>query len=278
MPSAGAPGGLPWPAGGLPAPGSDEWLAAMLRNSIVSTSAATMFAMALFSIGRKRRDDEAAAMGAHPCDGSDAGDPHFDQDGLSAGGMDMSATFIPPEEAALPRWRRPSLMAARKATPVVTADEAVASRLTFGTSGSAADPQHEFRRLRYRMVRLSAGPDELRSAEIGRLDQGDEVELMESYGAYWKVRVPTGQIGWIHRMTLGDTLRPAAEHSGPSAFSRGMADGDDGVAAPFGARAGALAGSAYMARLAAAAAGASGDGSDYGPEGLAARLIRERQH
>ena len=187
----------------------------------------------------------------------------------------------------MPRWRRPSLMAARKAAPVVTMDEAEAARLTFrGDAAVSVDSHHEFRRLRYRMVRLSDGPDEVRSREIGRLDRGDEVELLESYGAYWKVRIPTGQIGWIHRMTLGDSVTPSTDVGMPggattaaAAFGGSGAGGlGGGSAPPFGAPGTALANSSYMARLAAAAVGSSGDGGDYGGEGLAARLIRERSH
>ena len=64
------------------------------------------------------------------------------------------------------------------------------------------------------MVRLLDSPDELRGAEIGYLDQGDEVQLLEKYGAYWLVLSPDGQQGWLHKMTLGDTvaaMRPAPD-------------------------------------------------------------------
>ena len=57
------------------------------------------------------------------------------------------------------------------------------------------------------MVRLLDSPDELRGAEIGYLDQGDEVQLIEKYGAYWLVLSPDGQQGWLHKMTLSDTAQ-----------------------------------------------------------------------
>jgi hypothetical protein len=55
------------------------------------------------------------------------------------------------------------------------------------------------------MVRLSDSPDEILGQEIGRLDQGDEVGCRAS-GLYWKVRTPLGEIGWVHKMTLGDVV------------------------------------------------------------------------
>ena len=56
------------------------------------------------------------------------------------------------------------------------------------------------------MVRLSDSPDEILGQEIGRLDEGDEVELLERSGLHWKVRTPPGEIGWVHKMTLGDVV------------------------------------------------------------------------
>ena len=54
--------------------------------------------------------------------------------------------------------------------------------------------------------RLLDAPDELRSVEIGQLDQGDEVQLLEKSGAYWRVLCPDGRQGWLHKMTLGDVV------------------------------------------------------------------------
>jgi hypothetical protein len=54
----------------------------------------------------------------------------------------------------------------------------------------------------YQRVRLSAGADDLRSPELGRLERGDEVELVGSFEGYIQVRTPSGAIGWIHRNTI----------------------------------------------------------------------------
>ena len=72
------------------------------------------------------------------------------------------------------------------------------------------DDGRERKVVRYRVVRLLDSPDELRGQEIGYLDQGDEVQLLEKYGAYWLVLSPDGQQGWLHKMTLGDVYEDDA--------------------------------------------------------------------
>ena len=93
-------------------------------------------------------------------------------------------------------------MQARKADPI--RDAAPAPRLTFGEGLVGSIAGRERRVIRYRVVRLLDSPDELRGTEIGYLDQGDEVQLLEKYGAYWLVVAPDGQQGWLHKMTLGE--------------------------------------------------------------------------
>jgi hypothetical protein len=109
----------------------------------------------------------------------------------------------------MPRWRRPSLMAARKADPL--RDSIDHASLTFDHGAVAPVEGYERRVLRYRLVRLLDQPDELRGTEIGFLDQGDEVQLVQRSGAYWLVLCPDGSRGWIHKMTLGDVVVPREE-------------------------------------------------------------------
>ena len=78
--------------------------------------------------------------------------------------------------------------------------------------------------IRYRVVSLLDAPDELRSVEIGQLDQGDEVQLLEKSGAYWRVLCPDGRQGWLHKMTLGDVVTD--ETSSADAWNVGDIDGD----------------------------------------------------
>jgi hypothetical protein len=150
--------------------------------------------------------------------------------GHPAAGPSWPRTDADDPESHLPRWRRPSLQEARKADPARREQVHVAMTFTGAVSmGGRADvalvggvaPVEglERRRIRYRLVRLLDGPDELRAGEIGYLDEGDEVQLVSRAGAYWLVLCPNGQQGWIHRMTLGDVVEPAAQARGPASSS-----------------------------------------------------------
>ena len=114
----------------------------------------------------------------------------------------------PEIDGHMPRWRRPSLMEARKADPTrfIAAD----AKLTFDGRASAAVMGLERRRIRYRLVSLLDEPDEVRGVEIGSLDEGDEVVLVEKRGTYRRVLCPDGRDGWVHKMTLGDVVIDAA--------------------------------------------------------------------
>ena len=127
-------------------------------------------------------------------------------------------------EMLMPRWRRPSLLLARKADPI--RDNAPAPRLTFDAGLVGPLAGRERRVIRYRVVRLLDSPDELRGAEIGYLDQGDEVQLLEKYGAYWLVLSPDGQQGWLHKMTLGDASRPRSRRRTCPVATMPIAAGD----------------------------------------------------
>jgi hypothetical protein len=136
-------------------------------------------------------------------------------------------------EALMPRWRRPSLIQARKADPI--RDNVPAPALTFDAGLVGPLDGRERRLIRYRVVRLLDAPDELRGVEIGYLDQGDEVELVEKYGAYWLVLSPDGQQGWLHKMVLGDAVGDEPRNDGPVAtmptapetWTMGDAEDDD---------------------------------------------------
>jgi hypothetical protein len=58
------------------------------------------------------------------------------------------------------------------------------------------------RHITYRLVRLSDGPDDIRSREIMRLDRGDEIEILGQEGSVIQVRTPTGAIGWIPSVSI----------------------------------------------------------------------------
>lgn len=54
----------------------------------------------------------------------------------------------------------------------------------------------------YRRVRISSKPDSVRSVERGRLERGDQVEILDSYEGYLEIRTPDGITGWILRHTI----------------------------------------------------------------------------
>lgn len=69
----------------------------------------------------------------------------------------------------------------------------------------------ERRTVAYRYVRVSAGPDDLRFPELGRLDRRDEVEVIGSEAGYLEVRTPDGIVGWVPRVVLvGSPIRSNA--------------------------------------------------------------------
>jgi len=115
----------------------------------------------------------------------------------------------------MPRWRRPSLLVARKADP--TRNATVAPRLTFDHGLVGPLDGRERRLIGYNLVRLLDQPDELRGSEIAFLDQGDEVQLLEKRGVYWLVLCPDGRQGWIHKMTLGEVVGEPLKNDTPTA-------------------------------------------------------------
>ena len=176
---------------------------------MVTTTGVVTAAMAFSVFGRRRREDEqpapdevlakAAATGMGIAVSALAAVPRR---GGRAGRRCRARSDI---EMDMPRWRRPSLIVARKADPVRDAP-AAAPRLTFERGLVGPLDGRERRLIRYNVVRLLDAPDELRGAEIGFLDQGDEVQLLEKHGVYWLVLCPDGRQGWIHKMTLGDVV------------------------------------------------------------------------
>ena len=102
-------------------------------------------------------------------------------------------------ESLMPRWRRPSLLAARRADPLrVARTERLPLRFPDGS-----DAAGERRIVRYAVVALLDRPDEVLGRQLEDLMAGDEVEVLESGGAFWRVMCPNGRIGWVHRTTLG---------------------------------------------------------------------------
>ena len=136
---------------------------------------------------------------------------------MAASAVQNAVAVAPPPvevDAHLPRWRRPSLVEARKGDPLRSADPlhsvSSSAHLVFAGAVGAAVTGLERRRIRYRLVSLLSAPDEVRGVEIGVLDEGDEVVMMEKRGTYWRVLCPDGREGWLHKMVLGDAVGDAS--------------------------------------------------------------------
>jgi hypothetical protein len=187
-----------------------------LLPTAVASTALVSAALAFGFFGKRRRDGEPpepdevlearAARGGQPT-----------ADGSLVTGNGQAAVAYVDAELALPRWRRPSLLEARKADPV--RDALPIQNLTFAQGGVSALDGHERRLIRYHVVELLEAPDELRSATVGSLTQGDEVQLLERSGTYWRVLCPDGRQGWIHKMTLGEVVGGPAAPSPSQAWA-----------------------------------------------------------
>jgi len=221
-----------------PLDGTRPVLPLSLVATLVTTTGLVTVAMGFGLFGKRRRDGEppdadevlaaAAARGVTVA----GANPYGFSDPAPADAAAATAALLLDPEMAMPRWRRPSLLEARRADPL--RDTATAPRLTFDHGLVGALDGRERRLIGYNVVRLLDSPDELRGAEIGFLDQGDEVQLLEKRGVYWLVLCPDGRQGWIHKMTLGDlvgempTTSPATATMPIAAETWTMGDDVDG--------------------------------------------------
>lgn len=138
-----------------------------------------------------------------------------------------AVTPIDPE-ANMPRWRRPSLLAARHSDPT---REAPVHRMPmlFGDVSAELD----LRVVRYAMVPVLDRPDEVLGLQISDLASGDEVQVVNTSGAYIEVLCPNGDQGWVHRTTLGQ--RGGIDIPGTQKLHMSQ-EGDDALAALLTAR------------------------------------------
>jgi hypothetical protein len=176
---------------------------------LVGTTGAVTMALAFAIFGKKRRDEQPPAPDQVLHANAARGHDQVPRGEVAAGVVRAPAVPMPLDaEAGMPRWRRPSLLQARKADPARYV--ANVPKLSFENAAVAVSGGREQRVIRYRLVRLLDAPDELRSVEIGQLDQGDEVQLLERSGSYWLVLCPDGRQGWLHKMTLGEPVGDGA--------------------------------------------------------------------
>ena len=100
------------------------------------------------------------------------------------------------DDAPLKRTRKSY---ADRSAPVAAVAAGAASTRSF-----AKPPKKGIERVKvgYRRVRISSEPDEVRSSELGRLERGDEVEILGSHEGFLQVRTPDDITGWIQRHTI----------------------------------------------------------------------------
>jgi hypothetical protein len=126
-------------------------------------------------------------------------------------------------EANMPRWRRPSLLEARRSDPT-RADGTHRAPMTFGETMESGD---EVRVVRYAVVPVLDRPDEVLGLRLGDLGAGDEVRVIGASGAFLEVLCPNGDQGYVHRTTLGqrspvtttEALREPASQDADDALS-----------------------------------------------------------
>jgi hypothetical protein len=202
-------------------PGNSPYM--RLVPVMIWTTGGVALLMAFGFFGKRRRDGEPPepdeVLSAHAARGT----------GEAATAALVPDGAAPPSpidlEMSMPRWRRPSLLQARKADPLRDADRPAS--LTFDHAAVAPIAGYERRLIRYMVVQLLDTPDEFRGTEIGSLAQGDEVQLLERSGTYWRVFCPDGSEGWIHRMTLGDVVGEPPAPSASDTWATSSVQDDD---------------------------------------------------
>jgi hypothetical protein len=130
-------------------------------------------------------------------------------------------------EAGMPRWRRPSLLEARRSDYRSTASSRVPMRF-----GEASTDDFDVRVVRYADVPVLDRPDEVLGLRLSDLASGDEVQVLGASGAFLEVVCPNGDRGWLHRTTL--TQRGPVGLSGE--LREAAHEADDALAALLTAR------------------------------------------
>ncbi len=164
---------------GAPPPSVVAILAAVAPTAVATTGGVTMM-MAFMVFGKRRRDGEPTApddvLAAQAARGIGVaptsvmvGSTVMPGAAVAASAVQAAVRVEPDIESIdghLPRWRRPSLMEARKTDPTRTVTTNV--RLAFEGDVSSAISGMERRLIRYRLVSLLSDPDEVRGKEIAR--------------------------------------------------------------------------------------------------------------
>jgi len=166
-----------------------------LPTMILSTTGVVVW-MSFMLFNKRRREDEAV-------------EPEAVLQSAAAAGLAVApgSGFVPPidPESLMPRWRRPSLMEARRTDPI-RSPAPERPRMSFAQAVVVATAGGERRRVRYAVTPLLDRPDEILASRIGELAEGDEIQVETRTAAYCEVLLPDGRRGWVHRTTLGEAI------------------------------------------------------------------------
>ena len=183
----------------------------------------------LIGVGRRPRRgapiQQIAAMNA-TLEAAVATQRTEDSTAVDAMAPPMSSAGVDPE-ANMPRWRRPSLIEARRADPT---RQAPVYRLPMRFSDDRTN-HPDMRVVRYATVPVLDRPDEVQGIRRTDLESGDEVLAVGASGSFVEVTCPNGEHGWVHRTTLGMRSPIALP-----AMNRSTPDADDALTALLSAR------------------------------------------
>jgi len=187
----GPPAVVPLSAAPLPSSGARFDLALLLLVWLVSASTGSgLFALAL----RRRADRGDGAALAFAAAMAGRGLP-LTPDEVAAGKAEATTPALDPE-ALIPRWRRPSLQAARQSSYAEAGSGRPPLRFQPGVDVGA------LRVVGYRLVFVSDRPSDNEAVEVGRLDRGDQVDLLRLENGFALVKAPDGLRGWVEASTL----------------------------------------------------------------------------
>lgn len=212
--------------GGLAALGLSESGRLPTLPAIVGSTVLVTTWMAFMLFNKRRRDGEPPA-------------PDGVLQAAAATGIGMGMVLAPAPvapldpEAGMPRWRRPSLLEARKTDPI-RSPAPERERLSFAIGSADMPAGGERRTIRYAVIPLLDRPDEILASRIGELVAGDEVQVEQRSGTYCHVLCPDGRQGWVHRTTLGDIVE--ASRPGGGRKPEPEAEAENALAAMLAAR------------------------------------------
>jgi len=182
---------LPPPASPVSGSGFGLDLAFVLLVWVVSAALGSV----LFAVALRRRTEQserstfafaiAMAGSGLPPPPEEARDAEVDQPAAA-----------PDPESSIPRWRRPSLQAARQSSYAEPGANRMPLRFDAGFVVGA------LRIVGYRLVLVSDRPTDNAAVELGRLDRGDQVDLLRLENGYALVKAPDGLRGWVEASTL----------------------------------------------------------------------------